>query len=63
MVLTNVVAATNAIVGTNTVAAVKPKFTKSQVARRLRELKMLYEEGVLTDAFYNEKMDECEALQ
>ena len=63
VVVTNVVAATNAIVGTNSVAAAKPKFTKSQVARRLRELKMLYEEGVLTDAFYNEKMDECEALQ
>lgn len=63
VVLTNVVAVTNAIAGTNAVATVKPKFTKSQVARRLRELKMLYEEGVLTDVFYNEKMDECEALQ
>jgi hypothetical protein len=63
VVVTNVVVATKAIVGTNTVAAAKPKFTKSQVARRLRELKMLYEEGVLTTAFYNEKMDECDALQ
>lgn len=62
-VVTNVVATTNAIAGTNSAVAAKPKFTKSQVARRLRELKMLYEEGVLTDEFYNEKMDECEALQ
>ena len=27
------------------------------------ELKMLYEEGVLTEAFYKQKLDEREALQ
>ncbi len=61
---TNAVVAvtTNAPAGTNTVATAK-KFTKNQVARRIRELKMLFEEGLLTDPFYNEKLDECEAMQ
>jgi hypothetical protein len=40
-----------------------PKFTKQQVAGRLRQLKLLYEEGLLTDAFYGEKLAECEAAQ
>jgi hypothetical protein len=62
-VVTNDAAATNALAGTNTVAAAKPRFSKSQVARRLRELKRLYEEDLLTDAFYNQKADDCEALQ
>jgi hypothetical protein len=42
-------------------AAVKPKFTKKQVAGRLRQLKLLYEEGLLTDDFYDKKVAECEA--
>lgn len=41
--------------------AEKPKFTKRQVAGRLRQLKLLYEEGLLTDSFYDEKIAECEA--
>jgi hypothetical protein len=56
----------NSATGTNAViiaAAVKPKFTKQQIAGRLRELKRLYEEGFLTDDFYNEKLAECEAAQ
>jgi hypothetical protein len=54
--------ATNAIVGTNAVsAAEKSKFTKQQVASRLRQLKLLFEEGMLTDEFYAEKVAECEA--
>jgi hypothetical protein len=48
--------------GTNAVAE-KPKFTKQQVAGRLRQLKILYEEGLLTDRFYDEKVAECEAAQ
>jgi hypothetical protein len=44
-------------------AAAKPKFTKQQVASRLRELKRLYEEGYLTDDFYWEKVAECETAQ
>ena len=38
-----------------------PKFTKRQVAGRLRQLKLLFEEWLLTDDFYNEKVAECEA--
>jgi hypothetical protein len=41
----------------------KPKFTKQQIAGRLRQLKLLYEEGLLTDAFYDGKVTECEAAQ
>ena len=41
----------------------KPKFNKQQLAGRLRQLKLLYEDGLLTDAFYDAKVSECEALQ
>ena len=41
----------------------KPKFTKQQVAGRLRQLKVLFEEGLLTDDFYDAKVAECEAAQ
>jgi hypothetical protein len=54
-------ASTNAIAGTN--APNKPKFTKQQIAGRLRELKVLFEEGMLTDGFYNAKVAECETGQ
>jgi len=40
--------------------AVPPKFTKKQVAWRLRQLKALYEEWLLTDEFYNRKVAECQ---
>ena len=39
----------------------KPKFTKQQIEGRLRQLKALYEEGLLTEAFYLRKVEECEA--
>lgn len=42
-------------------AAGKPKFTKQQIAGRLRQLKLLHDEGLLTDDFYNRKVAECEA--
>jgi hypothetical protein len=58
-----IVAATNAVTSTNTTAAAKPKFTKQQIAGRLRQLKLLYEEGLLTDDFYGGKVAECEAAQ
>jgi hypothetical protein len=52
---------TNAIAATGTNAPPdKPKFNKQQIAGRLRELKTLFEEGMLTDAFYNDKVAECE---
>jgi len=41
----------------------KPKFAKQQVAARLREIKFLYEEGLLTDDFSDRKIAECEALR
>jgi hypothetical protein len=41
----------------------KPKFSKQQVAGRLRQLKLLFEEGLLTDDFYDEKVAECEAAR
>jgi hypothetical protein len=58
-----IVALTNAPTGTNNIANNKPKFSRNQVVRRLRELKLLYEEGLLTDSFYHAKADECEAMQ
>jgi hypothetical protein len=39
----------------------KTKFTKRQVAGRLRQLKNLYQEWLITDKFYNAKVAECEA--
>jgi hypothetical protein len=44
-------------------AAAKPKFTKQQVASRLRQLKLLFEDGLLTDDFHHEKVLECEAVR
>jgi hypothetical protein len=41
----------------------KPKFTKQQVAGLLRQLKRLYEEDLLTDDFYDQKVAECEAAR
>lgn len=41
----------------------KPKFTKRQVEQRLRQLKYLYEEGLLTEEFYNRKVAECQVDQ
>jgi len=43
--------------------AAKPTFTKQQVASRLRQLKALFEDGLLTDDFYDRKVAECEAAQ
>ena len=44
-------------------ATTKPAFTRQQVASRLRQLKLLYEEGLLTDEFYKAKVLECEAAR
>lgn len=40
-----------------------PQFTKRQVAGRLRQLKALYEDWLLTDDFYLRKVAECETAQ
>jgi hypothetical protein len=59
--VTNLVNGSNVVsLSTNTVP-IKPRFTKEQVAGRLRQLKRLYEEGMLTEAFYCDKVAECEA--
>ena len=39
----------------------KPKFTRQQVAGRSRQLGLLFDEGLLSDDFYNRKVAECEA--
>ena len=41
-------------------AAVNRKFSKQQVAARLRQLKILFDEGLLTEDFYKRKVAECE---
>jgi len=43
--------------------AAKGKFTKQQVAGHLRALGRLFDEGLLTEEFYREKVAECEAAQ
>ena len=45
-------------------ATAKPKFkfTKKQVAGRVRQIKQLFEQGLLNDDFTNRKIAECEAL-
>lgn len=52
--------ATTAPAAAPAVEAPKPKFTKQQIAGRLRQLKLLYEEGLLTEDFYDTKVAECE---
>ena len=42
-------------------AAPKASFTKRQVTGRLRQLRLLYEDWLLTDDFYLRKVAECEA--
>ena len=41
----------------------KPKFTKQQTASLLKSLRVLYEERLITDSFYNKKVAESEASQ
>lgn len=68
-VSTNIAAVgTNSVIGTNTVAGTnvasnQPKFTKQQVQGRLRMLGMLFQEGMLTDEFYAEKVVELETAE
>ena len=42
-------------------ATATAKFSKRQVQGRLRQLKLLYDEWLLTDDFYRRKVAECEA--
>jgi hypothetical protein len=54
---------TNATVAATGPGPSKPKFTKQQIAGRLRELKLLFEEELLTDDFYDRKVAECETAR
>ena len=60
---TNALGGTNVALSSSNSVPAKPKFSKQQVAYRLRQLKRLYEEGMLTDDFYNDKVTECEAAE
>jgi hypothetical protein len=55
---------TNSAAGTNapSAAETRPRFTPEQATARLRQLKLLFEEGMLTDEFYWDKVAECEAF-
>lgn len=44
-------------------AGAKPKFTQVQVERRLRELKDLLDNGLITRDFYEQKVAECQTSQ
>jgi hypothetical protein len=60
---TNAAGGTNiALVSSNSVPP-KPKFSKQQVAYRLRQIKRLFDEGMITDEFYCDKVAECEAAE
>lgn len=39
-----------------------PKFTESQVKRRLTEIQELYDRGLMTREFYNRRVKECQVL-
>jgi hypothetical protein len=43
--------------------ATPPKFTKQQVASRLKQIQRLFDEGYLTESFTDRKVAECEAAQ
>jgi hypothetical protein len=60
---TNTVGGTNVAVVSSNAVPPKPKFTKQQVMYRLRQLKRLYDEGMLMDDFYCDKVEECEAAE
>ncbi len=44
-------------------AYARPKFTKWQVERRLRELKELLDRGLILQEFYDRKVEECEVAE
>lgn len=44
-------------------SSAKPKFTKWQVERRLKELKDLFDRGLILQDFYDRKVEECEVVE
>ena len=59
--LRRAIAPSPSVSSTTSANAPQPKFTRQQVAGRLRQLKLLYDEGLLTEEFYLKKVQECEA--
>lgn len=57
----------NRVLATNELKRVrssaKPKFTKWQVERRLKELKDLFDRGLILQDFYDRKVEECEVVE
>lgn len=45
------------------ISSAKPKFTKQQVERRLKELKDLLDRGLILQDFYDRKVEECEVVE
>ena len=45
------------------ISSAKPKFTKQQVERRLKELKELLDRGLILQDFYDRKVEECEVVE
>ena len=56
-------AETKPAVATASLPAAKGKFTKQQVEWRLRQIRLLFEEGLLTEEFNDRKVAECEATR
>jgi len=52
---------TDATTEASPAGAAKQTFTKKQVVGRLRQLKLLFEDWLITDDFYRRKVAECEA--
>lgn len=48
---------------TTTTSTTPGKFTKQQIAGRLRQLRILHQDGLFTEDFYQRKVAECEAAQ
>lgn len=55
--------APNSVASNTNSTPATPKFSKKQVAGRLRDLKRLYEENLLTPSFYLKKVAECETAE
>lgn len=60
VVVTMAAPATNGISGTNTLSAEQLNLARMQAVGRLKVLRLLFDEEMLTDEFYVEKVAECE---
>ena len=62
-VMTAALAAQAKIITATAAASDKQQFSKKQVTGRLRELRLLFDEGLLSNEFYVLKLAECEAAR